>query len=391
MREKDIFRLIFQQYRTNKTRHTLCFLAVAIGAFSIILLSHIGSFASEQVIDALDSLGLQGMTLFIKDQKNGESLSTAFAEYLEAEIPEISATTPVKFALGTYKNGHQSGNAALIGYTGDISRSLNIPVLYGRSIPDETIVDVRNPVVISRHFANSLFKRDNVIGKTLYFTINGKQERYTIIGVAEDQTGLFNSILGGYMPELAYVNLERLDTFGTADQILFSTDVGAQEILPVVQSAAAVSFGMESEISVQNLSGYEEQIADLLGKAESILSVFSSFSMIVAAFTIESSMISAMQEMREELMLYRTIGFRRKDVIKFFGMQSVLVCLFGSLIGILFGWLVIQIISLCIANSFHFHAYHLIKTMIVTVVLGILSAVLPVWQALKQIKKELYD
>ena len=391
MKWKDIIHLACLQIRFNKIRSSLCLSAVAVGIFSLILITNIGSFASDQIHEMLQSLGLEGMTVYIEDAENGEALTTAFASHIEQEIEEISAATPVKFAVGTYKSGQKSGNVALIGCEEDITSSLGIRLLYGQNIPDKKIVDVENPVVISEHFANTLYQRSNAVGKQLYLTANGVQERYTIIGIIEDQISVLNNALGSNMPELAYVSLRKLSAEGQADQVLFSSDADYESVKCAVQDAAKFSFGLHSTLGVQNLSGYRKQIESLTQKAEFFLLLFAAFSIITAAFAIENGMLAAMQEMREELLLYRVIGFSRVDIIRFFVIFSALLCFSGAVIGSIVGIILIQIIHAFLLAAFRFHVKHLVTVLLISVVLSLLAGVLPALQVLSGIKKELYD
>lgn len=391
MKWKDIIHLACLQMRFNKLRSMLCLSAVAVGIFSLILITNIGSFASGQIHEMLQSLGLEGMTVYIEDAENGEVLTAAFASHIEQEIGEIAAATPVKFAVGTYKSGQKSGNVALIGCEEDITSSLGIHLLYGQNLPDEKIVDVENPVVISEHFANTLYQRSNAVGKQLYLTANGVQERYTIIGIIEDQVGILNSALGSNMPELAYVSLRKLSAEGQADQVLFSSDADFESVKCAVQDAARYSFGLHSTLGVQNLSGYKEQVESLTHKAEFFLLLFAVFSIITAAFAIENGMLAAMQEMREELLLYRVIGFRRIDIIRFFFVFAALLCFAGAMIGSIVGMILIQTIQTFFLSSFRFQVGHLITVLMISVVLSLLAGILPALQVLSSIKKELYD
>ncbi|MGN0994812.1 MAG: ABC transporter permease, partial [Butyricicoccus sp.] len=179
------------QYRENRLRNFLCALAVTVGVFSLVLLSNIGSFAAAQVTGMLDEIGLQGMTVFLKDSKNGEALSTAFAACMEEQVENVDSVTPVKFAGGTYQKGHRSGNVALIGAMESVWETLDLEFLYGQGFVDGHMVDVQNPIVISDRFARELFSRDNIVGKQFYITIDGHQDRYTVIGVVRDQLEMF--------------------------------------------------------------------------------------------------------------------------------------------------------------------------------------------------------
>ena len=134
MKWKDIIHLAYLQVQFNKLRSILCLSAVAVGIFSLVLITSVGSYASDEINDMIQSLGLDGMTVYLENERNGEVLTAAFAEHLEQKIEEIASATPVKFAIGTYKSGYKSGTVALIGCEEDITASLGIHLLHGQNL-----------------------------------------------------------------------------------------------------------------------------------------------------------------------------------------------------------------------------------------------------------------
>lgn len=391
MRWTDILRLTVLQYRENRLRNFLCALAVTVGVFSLVLLSNIGSFAAAQVTGMLDEIGLQGMTVFLKDSKSGEALSTAFAACMEEQVENVDSVTPVKFAGGTYQKGHRSGNVALIGATESVWETLDLEFLYGQGFVDGDMVDIQNPIVISDRFARELFSRNNIVGKQFYITIDGYQDRYTVIGVVRDQLEMFGGILGSFIPELAYVPLDALSPSGKADQILFSSDAETAELEETLQTLSSDLLGMRSTLSVQNLTGFLDQIRQAARQVQWFFLFISGFSILVALFAIENSMLSAIQEMREEFVLYRVIGLRKTDIVRLIFAQSTGVCLLGSALGILLGAAAVWLIRAVLLPGFTLAFENILFIVPGAVLFGMLSGILPAAIILRRINKELYD
>ena len=391
MRWTDILRLTALQYRENRLRNFLCALAVTVGVCSLVLLSNIGSFAASQVTGMLDGIGLQGMTVFLKDSKNGEVLSAAFADCMEEQVEDIDSVTPIKFAGGTYQKGHRSGNVALIGATESVWETLNLEFLHGQGFVDGDMVDVQNPIVVSDRFARELFLRDNAVGKQFYITIDGHQARYTVVGVVRDQLEMFGGILGSFIPELAYIPLDALSPSGKADQILFSSGAEASEMEEALQTLGGDLLGMRSTLSVQNLTGFLDQIRQAARQVQCFFLFISGFSILVALFAIENSMLSAIQEMREEFVLYRVIGLRKKDIVRLILAQSTGICLLGSVLGILFGAAAVWLIRAVLLPGFTLALENILFIVPGSILFGVLSGILPATVILRRINKELYD
>ena len=340
MKWSDVFHLTILQYRANRLRHVLCGLAVAVGVFAMLLLSNFGIFAGGQVTELLQGLGLQGMTVYLTNIKNGETLTTAFAEFMEENIPSVDGATPVKFAIGTYKLGQIAGDVTLIGAGANLEQAMTLEFLYGQGFSENGLLDIQNPILISNRLAKTLFSRENVIGKNFYLTVNGKQEQYTVIGVVRDQISLMGGMFGNFIPDLAYIPLHKISSSDAADQILFSAENSAAELSGMLQGVAEDVFRMQSGLTVQNLTGFIEKIEQVTQKIKLFFLAIAGFSMVVAVFAIENSMLSAVQEMREEVLLYRMIGIRRRDIVRVILAQSTGLCLLGAGVGIGMGILV---------------------------------------------------
>ena len=391
MKQTDIMRLTVLQVRSNCLRNSLCALAVTVGVCSLVLLTNIGSFAAGQVTGMLDSIGLGGMTVFLKDVKNEETLSSDFAACMKEQLEDIDSVTPIKFAGGTYQKGHRSGNVALIGAAESVWETLDLEFLHGQGFPDGGMIDVQNPIVISDRFARELFSRENIVGKQFYITVDGRQERYTVIGVVRDQLSMFGGILGSFIPELAYVPLTALSPSGTADQILFSADADTAAMEKTLQTLSGELLGMQSTLSVQNLTGYLDQIRQAAQQVQRFFLWISGFSILVALFAIENSMLSAIQEMRGEFVLYRVIGLRKTDIVRLILAQSTGISLLGSILGILLGSCVTLLIRFTLLPGFPVDLSTLLWIVPCSVLFGALSGILPAALILRRIKKELYD
>ena len=390
MRWSDIFRLTALQYRANRLRNLLCMLAVAVGVFALVFLSNIGSFAAAQVTGMLDAVGLQGMTVYLKESTDGEALTTAFAAYMEENVEGVDAVTPIKFAGGTYKCGHHSGPVGLIGADAGITDALTLDFLHGQGFVEGGMVDVQNPIIISDRFARTIYSRDNVVGKQLYITVNGKQERYTVVGVIRDQLEIAGGMLGSFIPELAYIPLEKLAPTGATDQILFSSELNVDEAAKALEAVGAGVFHMRSALSVQNLTGFLDQIEQAAGKVRLFFTVIAGFSMVVALFAIENSMLSAIHEMQEELLLYRVIGLRRVDVVRLVLAQSTGICLAGAACGVILGALTAWGVGRLLPG-FALARGMSAAVLAGSILLGVLSGLVPALMALHDIKKELYE
>ena len=158
-----------------------------------------------------------------------------------------------------------------------------------------------------------------------------------------------------------------------------------------LQTLGGDLLGMQSTLSVQNLTGFLDQIRQAARQVQWFFLFISGFSILVALFAIENSMLSAIQEMREEFVLYRVIGLRKTDIVRLIFAQSTGVCLLGSALGILLGAEAVWLIRAVLLPGFTLAFENILFIVPGAVLFGMLSGILPAAVILRRINKELYD
>ena len=189
---------------------------------------------------------------------------------------------------------------------------------------------------------------------------------------------------------MAYVPLHKISTSNSADQILFSADNSADELSGMLQGVAEDVFRMQSGLTVQNLTGFIEKIEQVTQKIKLFFLAIAGFSMVVAVFAIENSMLSAVQEMRAEVLLYRMIGIRRRDIVRVILAQSTGLCLLGAGVGIALGILVTTGMRLWLLPQFSLAPESVWLVLATSLGIGICSGILPALFILRTVKKKLY-
>lgn len=335
MRRFDCVRLAAGNVFRHGLRAGLCVVSVAIGILSVTLISAMGETGRQVVSEQLDTLGISGLSVYIKDKKSGQALPAFAAQDIGESIPEVSAALPVLTRVGKWRTDRGSGAAVVWGVGDSFGRTLKVELLAGRLPSAQDIKYSARVAVVDENLAKSLYKRTNIVGKNVKISINGQEDNYKVIGVIRPQTGAAGAFLGASMPAFLYVPYTVVTDSGTVDQIMLrlSDKADIDAVGKRVKRYLEGPGGLKGEVTVANMSGYLGTVKAIASILAFIFSFVAGISLFVAAVGVASSMLSAASERRREIGIYMALGATRGEILTLFLLESVFICGTGGLLG----------------------------------------------------------
>jgi len=210
--------------------------------------------------------------------------------------------------------------------------------------------------VIGPDTAQNLFgRKEGVVGQTI--RINGQPFR--VIGVLKSKGGSgFGSQDDRVLVPLTTAQA-RLRQSGDRDTVS-SIQVQAASSELITQATDEISQILRvrhrSAVGLDDFTIFTQD--QLLSTASSILSVFTLFlggiaaiSLLVGGIGIMNIMLVSVTERTREIGLRKAIGARKRDILMQFLTESVVLSLFGGLIGILLAWLIALAVGAIAAAS----------------------------------------
>jgi putative ABC transport system permease protein len=174
------------------------------------------------------------------------------------------------------------------------------------------------------------------VGDTIRVATRGPLRRFTISGIAE-----FTSVDAGGALTLAIFDpptaQELFGKSGRYDEILVSANEGVsqeqlvQAIEPVLPAGAEVATG-KAEVATQS-KGSNEDIA-LIRK---FMLAFGGLALFVGAFVIFNTLSTTVAQRTRELATLRTLGASRRQVLGSVVLESLVIGVLGSAIGLVLG------------------------------------------------------
>ncbi|MGD9592590.1 MAG: ABC transporter permease [Candidatus Berkiella sp.] len=374
-----------QNLLSAKLRSFLAILGVLVGTASVVALVSGGQLATEHALAQFRELGTDLLAVTLQDisrdgakgtDKEAESdLVQKVTTHLKGI--ELSAPYAVDFSSINY-DGHQlRGN--IVGATETLQKVLKLKLKQGRFISD---LDQKESYCV---LGDGIYKK--LVGMGM-FDVMGEHIRvgdryFTIIGVLEktNENMFFlvdvnNSIV---IPAFAALTL---NNYVSLNNIVFKikSDLGIEKIKESVTTVFSdyfpqkkIFFRSPQEI-INGMKKQNETFTLLLGFIGSI-------ALIVGGIGVMNIMLVSVVERRREIGVRMAVGAKRRDIQLMFLTESVVLTLFGGLMGVITGEIVAWLVALISQWKFHFYFLPLIVGFFVSALVGVFFGFYPARKA----------
>ena len=259
----------------------------------------------------------------------------------------------------------------------------------------QTDVDSGNHVaVIGPDLATTLFGSNiNPINKTIRL----KNISFRVVGVlAKGGTGAFGVDQGNII--IIPVTVAQKEILGIS---YFSTlMVEANTNYDISFVTSRITFVLSHNHGITDPNKYDfnietqADILSILGSITSVLTFFlaavASISLVVGGIGIMNIMLVAVTERTREIGLRKAVGATNRDILEQFLIESVLLCFFGGLLGIVLGLIVVSGIYLLVTSlstlawSFAFPVSAVVLSLVVSTLAGLAFGVYPARKAARK-------
>ncbi|PJE77113.1 multidrug ABC transporter substrate-binding protein [Candidatus Uhrbacteria bacterium CG10_big_fil_rev_8_21_14_0_10_48_16] len=354
MRYQDLFATASESLFRTKSRSLLTILGIVIGIAAVILMLSIGQGAERFILSEVADLGAdlvfvepasgdptsgppspfieQTMTLQDADEMSRSGLFTVVS-------PTLVSTVPVTF-------GEVNDFLQIQGVDSSFIDLFPGELRYGSYLEESDIDSYAKVAVIGSEVAEDFFGDRNPVGERIKI----KSNSYRVIGVFEEQGTRF---------------FQNLDKQVSIPVTTMQRDVLAVEYVNYI--TARVPSGAEIENVKEDLRYLMRDVHDIdnpegdpalddffvssqddatetIGMVGNVLTILLSsiaaISLVVGGIGIMNIMLVSVTERTREIGLRKAVGATYKEILQQFLVESVLLTLFGGLIGVLVGSLV---------------------------------------------------
>jgi len=350
MKIQTLVKLALQAIKKNKMRATLTMLGIIIGVAAVIVMVAIGSGARARIRSQINNLGTN-MIVITPGSANTAGVSQGAQAFptlslddvtkIRAEGQYVTAVSPV--VVSRSQVVAQSGNwrTMINGVDTDYQTIRDWQTDDGAFFGADDVRGQRAVAVIGHTVAQKLFGDTEPVGQDIQIA----KAPFKIVGVltAKGQTAS-----GSDSDDVIFVPYTtaatRLNGKNRIPQIVASAgseaDIPAaqDEIRGLVRESHRLSSGDEDDFTVRNQTDLAQAAESSTRVMTLLLAAIASISLLVGGIGIMNIMLVSVTERTREIGIRLAIGARGSDVLTQFLVESIVMGVFGGLIGLAIGY-----------------------------------------------------
>ncbi len=369
----------------SKTRSLLTMAGIAVGVFSVVLVSTVGTVGTAQVSATLVTMGVD--TLLV--QAADSSVSVTLTDNDVSTVRRVDGVNDVMPLMASVTEAKMIGrrlDCYVWGVDKSADRLISLEAKHGRLINNSDSAAGLKVCVIDEQFALKSYGRSNIVGKTLSLFLGGRYHEFEVIGVAKSGLSSLQGMLSNIMPGFMYIpisTMQQLCGRTTYDKLAvklndMNTDI---QVVEAVKTALNQTNGTTDAYIVNNLLSQKGQLEDILGIVTTALSLVAGISLAVSGISVMTTMLMSVSERNREIGIKKSIGAASSDICLEFLSESVLLTMLGSAAGIAAGLLLSWIGCLITGLPFGVNIAFIIAAAIASGAVGAIFGAYPAYKA----------
>ncbi len=352
--------------RAQKTRTLLTALGIVFGVGSVIGMLAIGAGAREESLRFIEQLGVRNVLIdsrptmsqdeFTQRRRSSQGLNDRDLRILKANIEVIDAVSPRKtLHAATVLPKPSQDLPELYGVAASYNLIHSLRLAEGRFFDESDNASSAAVCVLGEGAKVSIFGYGPAAGK--FLKVN--ESWLEVVGVLQAQVMAGSQNAGASMQDLNNIVFIPLNTFQYRfyDPMSYMRDefdgveIRLREDVDSIETAKIVSAVLNS--THHGVQDFTVTIpAALLAQQKRTQTIFTyvmvaiaAISLLVGGIGIMNIVLATVLERTKEIGIRRSIGARRRDIVRQFLTESILISVGGGLLGIAFGYFLAWLIA----------------------------------------------
>jgi len=343
--------------KRNKFRAFLTMLGIIIGVASVIVMLAIGQGSKKSIQDQMSGMGTN--LIFAMpgaEQKGGvrmgnsdaQSMKLTDVEEIEKNCPAISDVSPEVRSSGQAVLGNQNWPTSIYGVNNKYFNIKKYTIGSGRSFTETEIQTYAKVCLIGQTVVENLFGNTDPIGQSIRF----KNIPLLIIGIlgekgengmGQDQDDL---VMAPYTTVqkriLAITHIQSIAASAASESL---NDAAIEQITASLRHSHKLKTGENDDFQVRSQSEMVQMFSSISDIMTLLLGAISGISLLVGGIGIMNIMYVSVTERTREIGLRLSVGGRGNDILLQFLIESILLSVFGGVIGITLGIVATQVMA----------------------------------------------
>ena len=354
----------------HKLRSFLTMLGVVFGVGSVVAMLAVGEGASHDALERIRKLGSSNIivqSLKPVDEDSGSNRNMRISVYgLTYEdfdrvgtLPGIRRAVPVKLLRKEGQLDDRTMDLRLVGTTPDWFHLVRRPLIAGRTMNSIDLDTYAGVVVLTEQGARKLLATQESIGQSV--RLGGSF--FEVVGIVQSEGSQGGSVQTPDSEIDAYIPLSvARGRFGDLSTIVAAGSRIRErvELHQIIVEAESTDSVEDTATAIEHMlkrfhdrTDYRMSIPlALLHEAEATKRTFSivlgsiaGISLLVGGIGIMNIMLASVTERTREIGIRRAIGAKRKQIIRQFLMETVVLSSLGGFVGMVLGLLIPTLIT----------------------------------------------
>jgi putative ABC transport system permease protein len=387
--------------RANKLRSFLTVLGILIGVSSVIAVVAITDGLDRYISDKVLQLGSKSFSvqkmpdvITSRDQwremMKRKDLNLADYEVVKKACLVCSDVGAMVIMGSNAKRGRTlQENVEIIGITENVPRIGSLrDIVAGRPLIPDDVDQVRPVAVIGTDLLDAFFGEMEPLGKEIL--VNGRPVK--VVGVAEKKGALF----GRSQDNFVWIPITTFRKFfGTRRSIEVQAEARSMADFENAQDQARVAMRVHRHLDYDRADDFSvetgQSVMDLWESATRgiyvVTIVVTAISLMVGGIVVMNIMLVSVTERIREIGVRKALGARRRDILRQFLVESVILSAFGGALGVLGATLAAKGLALVLGSimSADFSApvrvWAVVLALVVSGAVGLVAGIYPAGRA----------
>lgn len=330
-----MFKFCLISLMQRKARTLLIALSIAIGVFSVLIISIISDNGIILINEELDILGFSGVSISNNEPKKDSTLTNIDLSIIKSK-DFVDSATPVITATGYLKNDEIS-TVLVCGIDENAKSVISVETISGEKISKNHIKSKSLVCSLDEKTAKALFGNSKPIGEKIDVFLEGKTTSFNIIGTVKANSSILQTSVGDLLPSIIYVPYTTLQEYtgkGKINQIAvdFSPDYSNEYCINNIRNSIGGKSG--DYLEFEDLNKQRESLNGIFDIITTVLKLIGGISLLVSGIGIMTIMLITVKEKTKEIGIKKSIGATKSRILFEFIFESGFISALGSGIGV---------------------------------------------------------
>ena len=349
MKFLEYIRLALSEIFHNKTRTFLTLIGIIIGIAAVIIIIFVIQGAETFVMSEIEKIApIDLVEVYNRYDSNSQrffgKMTFADIEYIrDKEKNNITAIAARYRGEGTLRAQGKEIDFNLVTTTPDFKEIYDLEIAQGRFLNNLDIENLNQVIILGFKTANKVFGQINPLGKKVILN----DMSFTVVGILpkDYESPVFPVSINDNRGFIPITVMERIT--GNTNKFSVLVRAKGKEKLPYIQNQVikhldarhGLTANGKSKFTTYNMAEGLEMVTIIKIVLLLLLGGVASITLLVSGIGVMNIMLVIITERTREIGLRKALGANKKDILLQFIIESIILCFFGGIIGIIFGHL----------------------------------------------------